>query len=165
MDDPNIDDLDRTVAAVDRLLAAVPDWDAPTPCTGWDVRALAAHLALLNLRFAGLAGEPAGEPEGDPLAAWRASAAALRAAFDRPDADGERLALRITDLLAHGWDLARATGRPAGLPDDLAERSLAFVRERLDGRPRGDAFGPERPAPGDAPAIDRLAAYLGRDVR
>ncbi|MGL5808681.1 MAG: hypothetical protein ACRCYQ_01910 [Nocardioides sp.] len=53
----------------------------------------------------------------------------------------ERLRIRLYDLLAHGWDLAQATGQPAELPDDVAEESLAFARTQLD---------------------DRLAAFLGR---
>ena len=32
--------------------------------------------------------------------------------------------MRINELLIHGWDLARATGQPDGLPDDLAEGAL-----------------------------------------
>jgi len=69
------------------------------------------------------------------------------------------------DLLAHGWDLARACSRPVDLPEDEAEESLAFAR--ADGRavrPGGGCFGPARYVAGSAPAIVRLAAFLGRDV-
>ena len=34
---------------------------------------------------------------------------------------GERLQIRLYDLLAHGWDLAQATGIPLRLPEDLAD--------------------------------------------
>jgi uncharacterized protein (TIGR03086 family) len=69
------------------------------------------------------------------------------------------------DLLAHGWDLAQALERPAGLPEDAAEDSLAFAR--ADGRavrPGGGCFGPPRPVADTAPAIVRLVGFLGRDV-
>jgi uncharacterized protein (TIGR03086 family) len=76
------------------------------------------------------------------------------------------LHLRITELLVHGWDLARATGQPAHLPDDLAEEELAFARgPHAPDVPRtGHPFGPVQPCPDDTPAIDRLAAYLGRPI-
>jgi uncharacterized protein (TIGR03086 family) len=76
----------------------------------------------------------------------------------------ERLQIRLYDLLAHGWDLAQATGQPAGLPDDLAEQSLAFARTQLTGQARPGRFGPAQTAAGQAPAIERLAAFLGRPV-
>jgi len=41
------------------------------------------------------------------------------------------LSVTRRSLLAHGWDLAQATEQPAGLPDDLAEQSLAFARTQL----------------------------------
>jgi uncharacterized protein (TIGR03086 family) len=77
----------------------------------------------------------------------------------------ERLKIRMYDLLAHGWDLAQALGRPADLPEDAAEESLAFAR--ADGRavrPGGGCFGPARHVADAAPAILRLVAFLGRDV-
>ena len=75
------------------------------------------------------------------------------------------LHLRITEFLVHGWDLARATGQPVIAPDDLAAQELAFSRSMLakippDRRP----FAPPQPVAGLAPAIDQLAACLGRDV-
>jgi uncharacterized protein (TIGR03086 family) len=73
---------------------------------------------------------------------------------------------RITEILVHGWDLARATGQPARLPDDLAEEALAFAcSQRAPDVPRtGHPFGPAQPVADDSPAIDRLAAYLGRPI-
>ena len=76
----------------------------------------------------------------------------------------ERLQIRLYDLLAHGWDLAQATEQPADLPDDLAEQSLAFARTQLTGQARPGRFGPAQVAPEQAPAIERLAAFLGRPV-
>jgi uncharacterized protein (TIGR03086 family) len=71
--------------------------------------------------------------------------------------------LRTVETLVHGWDLARATGRPAGFPDDLCEQALRFGRDLLGRIPEERLpFAPSRPAAGDAPAIDRLAALLGR---
>lgn len=76
----------------------------------------------------------------------------------------ERLHLRIADLLAHGWDLAQATGQPAELPEDSAEQALAFNRTQLFTMSRTGRFGPAQTVADDAPAIDRLAAFLGRPV-
>ena len=145
---------------------------------------LVEHLVGKNLVFlAVLAGDPLlrrgdGLPTDRLAHAYRESAAELLAAFAEPGVldrsyDGplgaatgaERLEIRMYDLLGHGWDLAQALGQPADLPEDAAEESLAFAR--ADGRavrPGGGCFGHPRPVSDRAPAIDRLAAFLGRDV-
>ena len=75
------------------------------------------------------------------------------------------LHLRITELLVHGWDLAQATAQPPLLPDDLAEQELQFTSGKLADIPAGrHPFAPPQPVPDDAPAIERLAACLGRRV-
>jgi len=76
----------------------------------------------------------------------------------------EWLHARITDLLAHGWDLAQATGQPAELPEDLAEQALPFVQIQLSRQSRTGRFGPAQPVAEDAPAIDQLVAFLGRPL-
>ncbi len=108
----------------------------------------------------------------------RASAAALQAALAQPgvleqtfgspfgSAPGSMLVhLRITELLVHGWDLARATGQPPDLPDDLAQKELALSRAQLGNAPR-DAMPIAAPQPvlANAAAIDRLAAFFGRQI-
>jgi uncharacterized protein (TIGR03086 family) len=113
----------------------------------------------------------------DPERAYRDSAVALQTAFAQPGVlertyhgplgaatGAERLQIRLYDLLAHGWDLAQATGQPAELPDDLAEQSLAFVRTQLREQARPGRFGPAQTVTDDAPAIERLVAFLGRPV-
>jgi uncharacterized protein (TIGR03083 family) len=105
--------------------------------------------------------------------AYRDSAAKLQAAFAQPGVlqriyrgplgeatDAERLQIRLYDLLAHGWDLARATGQPAAPPDDVAEQSLAFVRGQLAEQARPGRFGPAQRFAD--PAIERLVGFLGR---
>ncbi len=178
--------LGRAFEAVDGLIANIraDQWSAPTPCTDWTVRQLVHHLIGMNRVFTALLADQPPPPrpsadhvEADPLGAYRDSAAALRAAFGQPGVlertyrgplgtatGAERLQMRIYDLLAHGWDLAQATGQPADLPDDLAEQSLAFARTQLTGQARPGRFGPAQIIAEQAPAIERLAAFLGRPV-
>jgi uncharacterized protein (TIGR03086 family) len=165
-------------------------WDVPTPCADWTVRQLVNHLVGGNRLFTRvLGGEPLppldqlgrrGEEDqlgGDPAGAFRTSATELLAAL-RPAGVLERtytvpaatlpgpavVHLRTVETLVHGWDLARATGQQVPFPDDLAEPELMFSRELLGRLPEGRRpVGPARPVDEDAPAIDRLAALLGRD--
>ncbi len=181
-----LDRLARSFAAVGELIDAIqPDqWSAPTQCMDWTVHRLVEHLVGKNLVFnAVLAEQPPpqrgdGVPSDQLARAYRESAAVLLDAFGQPGVldrsyrgplgaatGAERLKIRMYDLLAHGWDLAQALGRPADLPEDAAEESLAFAR--ADGRavrPGGGCFGPARHVADAAPAIVRLVAFLGRDV-
>jgi uncharacterized protein (TIGR03086 family) len=158
-------------------------WSAPTPCTDSTVHALVNHLVGMNLVFAALLSNQAPPERGadrigdDPVGAYRESGAVMKAAFDQPGvlertyhgplgaATGrDRLQIRLYDLLPHGWDLAQATGQPVELPNDLAEQALAFARVQLSTQPRTGRFDPAQTISDDAPAIDRLAAFLGRSV-
>ena len=161
----------------------------PTPCAEWDVRALLNHLigtlwlsqALLSDAAPRYPMAPGGLPGSDlagadPAAAYaEGSAAALAAAgtgdaLTRPhptplgDMPGPVLAGFTTlDILVHGWDLARATGQPSGLDAALAGHVLDFAQQALmTEESRGSRVGPALPVPADAPATDRLVAFLGR---
>jgi uncharacterized protein (TIGR03086 family) len=160
-------------------------WADPTPCPGWTVRDLVAHLVTGNARFAGEFGSGYQPPDGQDLAAgtdlliaYRDSAAALLDAIGQPGAIDQivtvpfgtvpgivALHLRITEVLVHGWDLATATGQLVTFSEDVAEQELAFSRDKLSEIPPGRRpFAPPQPVADDAPAIDRLAACLGRTV-
>jgi uncharacterized protein (TIGR03086 family) len=93
----------------------------------------------------------------------------LESVYDAPFGTARGTALvhvRIAENLVHGWDLARATRQPGDFPDDVAGRVLVRSQQRLTSRPEGPGapFAAEVPVLPDAPAIDRLAGWLGRPV-
>jgi uncharacterized protein (TIGR03086 family) len=183
---PMVERLGRAFDAVGGLISNIraDQWSAPTPCTDWTVRQVVTHLIGMNRVFAALLADQPPPPrpsadhvEEDPVSAYFDSAAALQAAFGRPGVleraypgplgtatGAERLKIRLYDLLAHGWDLAQATEQPADLPDDLAAQSLAFARTQLTEQARPGRFGPAQTVAEQAPAIERLVAFLGRPV-
>ena len=178
------DRLARASAAVGVVIHRIePDqWASATPCTDWPVRRVVGHLVGMNLVFAAILADEALPARFDiadeELAAqYDSSAELLVSRFNGPgildrdfggpmgSASGrERLQIRLYDLIAHGWDLARATRQPLSLPDDLVEGSLAFATVQLEGVDRDERFQPAQPCPASAGALDRLAAFLGRDV-
>ncbi len=180
---PTVKELSGALDAVGSLVIGVrpEQWASPTPCGDWNVHQLVSHLVAMNLVFAAMMGGQAPPERGadrlgdDPARAYGESAAALRAAFGQAGVLGqtfrgplgeatgaERLQIRLYDLLAHGWDLARATGQNAALPDDLAEQALVFAHTQVPTQPRTGRFAAAQPVAEDAPAIDRLVAFLGR---
>jgi uncharacterized protein (TIGR03086 family) len=170
-----------TASLIDRIKA--DQWTASTPCSEWSVRDVVGHLVGMNLVFVAMF-EQGPLPErgvdrlgADPAGAFRGSAEALQAAAARPGVlersqqtplgvatGADRVQWRIVDLLVHSWDLAQATGVPAGLPGDLAEQALTLVQAELPSQPRAGRFADPQPIPDNAPAIDRLAAFTGRAV-
>jgi uncharacterized protein (TIGR03086 family) len=159
-----------------------------TPCRGWDLAALLAHMrdsldALCEAADVGAVGLDAAPPCGDetpgaspedPVEALRLRACRLLGAWTRPDrADvvavgGSPLA---SDLLAgagalevavHGWDVAAACGAPRPLPDCLATELLALVPRVVAPEDRPVRFAPPVPVPPGTPAGARLVALLGR---
>jgi len=182
---PSTRDLASALAAVGDTIEGIRDeqWPASTPCAEWSVRDVVGHVVGMNLVFAALLTGETPPERGvdrmgeDPACAYRASSAGLMAAFDQPGvlqhtfhgplgaATGiDRLQIRLYDLVAHGGDLAETTGQPVKLPDGLARQALTFARAQLSGHPRTGRFDPAQPISADAPAIDQLAAFLGRSV-
>jgi uncharacterized protein (TIGR03086 family) len=162
-------------------------FEDPTPCQSWNVRALINHT-IGAPRFAAsrVAGGPAPAPDedfaaGDFVALHDETARETLEAFGAPgvlersvnlpfgEAPASFLMTFVAgDQLAHAWDLARATGQSTDLAPDLASELLAQSNWAVTADMRGEdgaaAFGPEREAPADACAADRLAAFLGRVV-
>jgi uncharacterized protein (TIGR03086 family) len=159
------------------LLRDVPEGTqgAPTPCADWDVRALTDHIARV-----GAALEMSGRGEPVPAALWTGPAAAfddaaVTAAWRTPpavarmgdtDLPGALAgAMLAADLVLHGWDLARATGRDVTWPPGAAAATLDFLTGMAEqGRATG-LFAAPVPVPADAPVLDRALALSGRDPR
>ena len=179
----SIDDLHEAFANTGRLVDGVsPDqWDAATPCTAWDLRALVNHLTWVVEMF-GAAAKGDGPPHergsdvlgDDPagafhraadtaIGAWRSrgTAGALRIPIGELPAQ-VALGINMTDVYVHGWDVARATGQDAKLDDRICAELLAFLPAAVPPGARERAFGPIVDVPADAPASDRLLAYCGR---
>jgi uncharacterized protein (TIGR03086 family) len=183
--------FERAVASTAEIVKATPAGrlDAPTPCAGWDVRALMNHVIGTFWLAEALFGDhaprypmaPGGLPPADlagndPAAAYAEAAAAALAAASAGDTltrvhvtplgemPGPVLAGFTTlDILVHGWDLARATGQPADLDGRLAAHVLGFAEQALaTPESRAALIGPAVAVAADAPVTDRLVAFLGR---
>ncbi len=169
-----------STAFADEIAVVPPDgWDLPTPCEGWTVRDLVAHVVETQRMFLGFVGRSAGDAPSagdDPATAWAAARAAVQADLDDPvravaEFDGfqgrttfEAAVDRFlnTDLVLHGWDLARATGQDETIDAADVARVRAIAEEFGDALRGPGAFGPElEPAPG-ADEQARLLAFVGR---
>jgi uncharacterized protein (TIGR03086 family) len=74
--------------------------------------------------------------------------------------------IALDEAVLHAWDLARGTGQPyqqdpATLEACLAAMTSMYPPDDLDAR-KG-IFEPPVPVPNDAPLVDRVVAYSGRD--
>ena len=175
------DRYERLAAAFVEKVVAVPadGWSAPTPCEEWTARDLVRHVVDAQGMFQGLVGREMGElpsVDDDPEAAVRvATGRTLSDLRDPERAEAEfdgffgRTSFETavdrflsTDLVIHGWDLARA----AGLDDTIPAAEMARIREHAAGF--GDAlrspgaFGPEIEVPEDASEQEKFVAFLGR---
>jgi uncharacterized protein (TIGR03086 family) len=170
-------------AMADRI-AAVPDdaWSAPTPCEDWTARDLVRHLVETPPLFFGFVDRPApsGGPsvDDDPAGAFDHVRKGVQAALDDPEVatrsyDGMFGASTFeqgvgqflcTDLVIHGWDLARATGQDERLdPDDV--RAIHEALQPMDEQLRAPgAFSAKVEPPPGADEQTQLLCFLGRQV-
>jgi uncharacterized protein (TIGR03086 family) len=189
VDDPR-PALLRAADQIGALVSPATDLTADTPCEGWSVGDLLAHLVTVHRRVAhvGRGGHPFDLPHQTPQDDAAAYAVALAdgrreiAEVWGPDADPAVLDRELTvpwgvvpgraagwgyvrELAAHGWDLATALGTAERLDPELAEAVVDRVRATLPAHPRGGdiPFGPVVEVPDDAGPYDRLVAWLGRD--
>jgi uncharacterized protein (TIGR03086 family) len=160
----------------------------PTPCTAFDVRTLVGHLLFAARRIGqvgrrdevttdgpavvGLADDewsPAFEQAAREAVAawagWEELTGDIALPFGTFPAEFV-VWMYVLEHLAHAWDLAVAVGSPVVLDESLAEAALPAARRMIVPEFRGGEempFGPIVDVPADAPAVDRLAGFLGRD--
>ncbi len=179
-----------TAAAVARgVLAGVrPDqFDDPTPCAEFDVRALVGHLvgAIHRIGHVGAGGHFADAPavtegvvDAELLAAFDARVGATQQVWSE-DAVLTRLltlpwaqlpgwialSIYVSEISVHTWDLAVATRQEVQWDDEVLHLSLETMQRGLPAEGRDDPFVPFNPVvevPADAAVIDRLVAWNGR---
>jgi uncharacterized protein (TIGR03086 family) len=176
---PDLLDLyDRASSwATEKVSGATEKLDADTPCDDWDVRTLLNHVLETQRYFLSSArGEEASPPSpqppaalsDDPVADFEAVRRDMLATYAEPGAvekGGPALGVAFSDLLVHGWDIARATSQDEAMPDGLAAAAYETVHGKFTDEQRKGIFKPEVPIGDDASPQDRLLAYTGRDPR
>jgi uncharacterized protein (TIGR03086 family) len=172
--------LDKTAGIVDGV--AEEQLGDPTPCTEFTVGRLRAHIVGWSRMFAAAATgqQPPTDPDGyvgtDPAADFRTAADQAVSGFGKlpDDAEvgmmgGSTPASGVVDMmtgeyLAHGWDLAVATGQDVPYGDREAEAALALSgvlgpQYRGPGKP----FGEIVPTADDASPLEKFLGFSGRD--
>ncbi len=163
------------------------DLDRPTPCADYNVRTLLGHLVAVERRVVHIAhgGAPhevtslvTDVPDDGWLSAWTESRTALddvmaedgvlQRTFAHPAGllpGWQAVFAYVSEIATHGWDLAVAVGRRDELDDELAAAALGPVMQFLPAEPRGGPvpFAPPVDVAPNAPAYDRLVAWMGRD--
>ena len=165
--------------------------DLPTPCADWDLGRLllhmedsltalgeAAELGHVELRHPDAprdAGRDVVQDAGRIVDRLVQQACRTRAAWqqrvtsapvgvsDLPLGRDTVVLVGALEIAVHGWDVARATHQPGGLPEDLAARLYAVARAVVTPDERGTRFAAPLPVPASAPASTQLLAHLGRD--
>ena len=159
--------LDQLRGLLDAV--APDDVGRATPCSEWNVADLSDHIVNSVAGMATMArgGEPdwaATTHHDDPASALDREGRALVAALDA-GAGAFPEGMAAAELAVHTYDLATALGRAtADFDPEVAEVGYAFMTSSMTDDMRGDAFRPEQPAPADADAYARIAAFAGRSV-
>ena len=160
--------LDKVVGAKEKLGAA-------TPCDKWNVRTLMNHMLETQQYFVDSAkgkkdaAPPSPNPPDmlgdDPVADFKKARAETLSTFGAKgviEKTGPAIGIAFTDTLLHGWDLARATGQDATMPNGLPEAAYHSIHGKFTEEQRKGIFEPEVKVAADASAQDKLLAYTGR---
>jgi uncharacterized protein (TIGR03086 family) len=159
---------------------------APTPCEKMRLKELVGHIGILAQAFAAAARKDFGPMTDTPPAddaplddnwrtahprqladlarAWQLPAAwegmTRAGGIDFPGEVGGLIAL--TEVVLHGWDVARAIGVPYDADAATTQACLEYLGQ-FDPAGTEGMFGPAVSLPEDAPAFDRVVALSGRD--
>jgi uncharacterized protein (TIGR03086 family) len=192
VEEPGMDIVDLHQRAcrefAERVRAVRDDqWDWPTPCAEWDVRALVNHMVgedrwtvplLAGETIAQVGDRFSGDLLGDdPLRACRQAVDEATTAVGRPGALHRTVDLSFgqtpaqeyvwqlfADHLIHAWDLARAIGVDERLDPALVTACAAWFAEREDGYRSAGVIASRPPTTDDADQQTSLLAAFGRQA-
>lgn len=158
-----------------------------TPCAGWLLGDLLAHMTAQHRGFTAAAeGQTSLTPwqvrsEDEPVEAYRSAAAHVREVFARPGILERRFFLpeiaadrtfpatraigfHFLDYVVHSWDVAKALGTTVQFAPDLLDAALTIAKAVPGGSARlapRAAFAPALPWRGGS-QLDTILALLGR---
>lgn len=178
----------KAVHMVDAVVRQVKDDDfaKPTPCSEWDVKALANHIisevAWVEPLLAGktvvdvdteLDGDLVGQ---DLQKSWHQYCKSAADAASTTDSEatahlsyadktvGDYLNEVGGDMVIHGWDLARAIGCTYIIDNETAGQVEAGTMDIMEMSRSGGYVAAAKEVDSGASASDKLIAYFGRDV-
>lgn len=174
IDPPDLRPLHR-VAVLNSLSVVdsvrTTDLDAPTPCAGWRLRDLLAHMTVQHHGFAAAARGFGDQPDvwrtdsvvdainADPTGTYAAAVsdvmtafaddAVVQASFALPEFGANAtfpgamaIGFHFIDYVVHGWDVAESLGVPYVLPDDVVDTALPLSLLVPDGADRDSPGAP-----------------------
>jgi len=176
--------LAQTFEHANHVVAGVrPDQlGLPTPCRDWDVKALVAHTmgVVMNMGLGAGGADLRADINGVTLdpdvgAQFRDETDRTLAAWVSHGLEGEvdvgagpmparvAVGINLLDTATHSWDIARATGQDANLPDDVAATALAACQSIVTDDTRKFAgFDPAVVVGAAGSPTEQLVAFLGR---
>src|SRR5450631_2607373 len=140
--------------SVGKVRGATGRLNTATGCDEWDVGTLLNHMLDTQRFFVESArGQEASPPSptppnlltDDPAADFERARAETVATFGEPgviEKTGPSLGIAFSDQLLHGWDLAKATGQDAAMPDGLPDAAYAIIHGRFTEEERVGVFAP-----------------------
>jgi uncharacterized protein (TIGR03086 family) len=179
--------LESSVVIVNRVTAL--DLERPTPCIGWTLRQLLAHMVGQNYGFAAAADGHrhdravfADRSVGDqPAAEYATSARRVLEAFGAPALlEGSMylpevragvtvrapnaIGFHLVDYVVHGWDVAKTLGIAAKFDEDALQLALTAAEAVPSEAQTLDDQTPFRPSvpTTSTSTLDRIIATLGR---
>ncbi len=152
----------------------------PTPCDGWNLSDLLAHMTAQHRGFAAAARGHGADLSSwqvrslgdDPVSTYQEAADEVVAAFAAPDVLERELTLpeitravafparqaigfHLVDYVVHGWDVARALDVELLLDDEVLDAALLVAQRVPDGDERLQAGAAFRPGLADPPPARR----------
>lgn len=184
------DNFRRLANRFDTIVAAVPagQWDTPSPCDGWTVTDVLRHvveterdfLERMQFDLAEVAPDSThSDAELDDLKAqWATLRHAMEIALDDPTTSAHTYdgyfglttfadtvdTFYSTDLVLHGWDIARGAGLTEFEHIDVFEihRAQGLYEDLGDAIRSPGVFGPPVEVGPGASEQDRFLAWAGR---
>lgn len=181
-DSPPNDELasaEATLGVLQRVLHPIArdDLAKRTPCSEFNVEQLTDHLLNSITVLGGAAGAKFPDRDRDD-SVERQVIGAARPALDAWHQRGlgdtitigsnelpAKVAVGILSLefLVHAWDYAKATGHPIDVADSFADYVFKFAKKNITPEGRAQVgFDDPVDVPDDAPPLDRLIGFTGR---
>jgi uncharacterized protein (TIGR03086 family) len=181
-------ELATAAAETARVVRGVRDdqLTVATPCGGWDLRTLLNHVILWTAYSAERRARDEPLPDelmtrdfvaepgyaaaydaqlGGALAAWSDPGAWERDlnVMGSPTPAADVAAMLLTEMVLHGWDVAKASGQEFGCDGKVAEAVLAAVEANAELFRKYEGFADPVQIPEPASVFDRALAASGRD--